>query len=69
MIRRTLLEWGKLPYGDDPKSSDTIPEHFADRLAAVADASPLSGRGGGGVLEHGRHALRSRGVVGVLTAD
>ena len=69
MIRRTLLEWGKLPYGPDPGNSSTIPESAADRLAAVAEASIFSGRGGDGVLEHGRRALRARGVVGVLAAD
>lgn len=69
MIRRTLLEWGKLPYGPDPGNSSTIPESAADRLAAVAEASIFSGKGGDGVLEHGRRALRARGVVGVLAAD
>lgn len=69
MIRRTVLEWGTLPYGSDPHNSTTIPTDVADRLAAAAKASPLSGRSGGGVLEHGRHALRARGVVGVLVAE
>lgn len=66
MIRRTLLEWQSLKYGD---GADEIPSIAADRLAAVAAASPLAGREGGGVLEHGRHALRARGVVGVVVAD
>ncbi len=69
MIRRTVLEWGVLPYGEDRGNSDTIPSCVADRLAAMAKVSPLSGRGGGGVLDHGRHALRARGVVGVLAAE
>lgn len=69
MIRRTLLEWEKIPYGEDPQDLKTIPSRIADRIAAVAAASPLAGRGGSGVIEHGRHALRARGVVGVIAAD
>ena len=46
-----------------------MPAAAADRIAAVAAASPLAGRGGGGVLEHGRKALRARGVVGVIAAQ
>lgn len=65
MIRRTILEWEAIRYGD---AVDEIPAHAADRLAAVAAASPLAGRGGGGVLEHGRKALRAHGVVGVIAA-
>ena len=66
MIRRTLLEWESLPYG---VGEGAILQEVADRLAAVAAASPLAGRGGGGVLEHGRRALRARGVVGVIVAE
>ena len=65
MIRRTILEWNSLPYGS---GDDAIPQAAADRLAAVAATSTLAGRGGGGVLEHGRKALRARGVVGVIVA-
>lgn len=66
MIRRTILEWETIRYGDQP---DEIPAAAADRIAAVASASPLAGRGGGGILEHGRKALRARGVVGVIAAE
>jgi 5-methylcytosine-specific restriction enzyme subunit McrC len=66
VIRRTILEWETIGYGE---SADEIPVHAADRIAAVAAASPLAGRGGGGVLEHGRKGLRARGVVGVIAAD
>jgi len=66
VIRRTLLEWGNIPYGT---GDDSMPQVAADRIAAVAAASPLAGRGGGGVLEHGRKGLRARGVVGVIAAD
>lgn len=59
----TVREWNKLTYGD---GDGQIPEHFADRLAALAQCSPFAGRGGGGVLEHGRHSLRAKGVVGIL---
>lgn len=62
----TVREWDKLTYGD---SKDQIPAHLADRLATLAQRSPFSGRGGNGVLEHGRHALRARGVVGILAAE
>ena len=69
MIRRTILEWEKIDYGENPLDLKTIPEQVADRIAAVAATSPLTGRGGGGVIEHGRKALRARGVVGVIAAD
>jgi len=61
----TVREWDKLAYGD---GDGQIPEQFADRLAALAQRSPFAGKGGSGVLEHGRHALRARGVVGILAA-
>jgi 5-methylcytosine-specific restriction enzyme subunit McrC len=69
MIARTLYEWKELPFGPDPNDPGTIPEHLGDRLAAVAGASPLAGRGGEGVLEHRRRSLRARGVVGVVVAE
>ena len=61
----TVREWDKLTYGD---GDGQIPEQFADRLATLALRSAFAGRGGSGVLEHGRHALRARGVVGILAA-
>ncbi|HDR8954167.1 McrC family protein [Burkholderia vietnamiensis] len=69
MIRRTILEWEKIEYGEDPQDLRTIPGRVADRIAAVAAVSPLAGRGGAGIIEHGRKALRARGVVGVIAAD
>jgi 5-methylcytosine-specific restriction enzyme subunit McrC len=63
MIRRTIREWERIGYGTDDA---TLPELQADRIAAVARSSAFSGRGGEGVLEHGRKGLRARGVVGVL---
>lgn len=65
MVRKTILEWETIRYGN---ADNEIPEAAADRIAAVAAASALSGAGGGGVLEHGRNALRARGVVGVITS-
>ncbi|WP_313326738.1 restriction endonuclease [Sphingobium yanoikuyae] len=59
----TVREWDKLTYGD---GEDQIPPHHADKLASLAARSAFAGRGGGGVLDHGRHALRARGVVGIL---
>lgn len=67
MIRRTILEWETIRYGADPERE--IPAAAADRIALVAEASPLARRGGGGVLEHGRKGLRARGVVGVIAAQ
>ncbi|EIN02313.1 hypothetical protein WQE_04527, partial [Paraburkholderia hospita] len=69
MIRRTILEWEKIEYGENSQDLKTIPGRVADCIAAVAATSPLSGRGGSGVIEHGRKALRARGVVGVIAAD
>jgi 5-methylcytosine-specific restriction enzyme subunit McrC len=66
VIRRTILEWETIRYGN---AADEMPMAAADRIAAVAAASPLAGRGGGGVLEHGRKGLRARGVVGVIAAQ
>ena len=66
MIRRSLPEWQTLPYG---AGDGAIPVDAADRIAAVAAASPLAGRGGGGVLDHGRKGLRARGIVGVIAAE
>lgn len=62
----TIREWEKLAYGD---GDGQIPEHYADQLAVLAQQSPFAGRGGSGVLEHGRHALRARGVVGILATQ
>lgn len=59
----SVREWESLPHGD---GVGCIPQHLAQRLVALAKASPFAGRGGGGVLEDRRHDLRARGVVGVL---
>lgn len=69
MIRRTILEYQTLPFGEDVANTATIPDAVAARIAAVAAASPLAGRGQDGVLEHRRSSLRARGVVGVIAAD
>jgi len=66
VIRRTLLEWRSLAYGD---GDDRIPEDAAERLMAVARASSLGGVDGGRILSHGRHSITARQVVGVLAAD
>ena len=66
MASYTLREWESLPRGE---GEGCIPEHFAERLAALARASTFAGRGEGGVLEDRRHELRARGVVGVLATD
>lgn len=63
MIRRTIREWEQISYGSGDAE---ISEAHADCLVAVAHASVFSGRGGEGVLEHGRKGLRARGVVGVI---
>lgn len=61
----TVREWDKLTYGE---GAGQIPDGYAGKLAALAARSAFAGRGGSGVLEHGRHALRARGVVGILAA-
>lgn len=66
MIRRTILEWGSIGYGD---GAELIPALAADRLAAVARRSPLGGKDGESILLHGRKALHARQVVGVIAAD
>ena len=66
MIRRTVLEWKRIAYGQGEKE---IPEWAADRLAAVAWASPLGGEGGAHILAHGRRDLRAGQVVGVVAAE
>lgn len=66
MIRRTLLEWQSLRYGD---KADEIPDWAANRLVAVARNSPLGGEGGGRILTHGRHSLRAGQVVGIVAAE
>lgn len=65
MTAYTVREWDKLSHGD---SEGQIAVHHADRLARLAARSVFAGRGGSGVLEHGRNALRARGVVGILAA-
>lgn len=59
----TVREWDRLSYGEN---EGQIPPRQADSLAALAARSTFAGRGGSGVLEHGRHALRARDVVGIL---
>lgn len=66
MIRRTVLEWRKLPYGE---GEHEIPEWAADRIARVARASPLGGEDGARILQHGRTAIRAQQVVGVIAAE
>jgi len=68
VIRRTLLEWQSLHYGDDPDNLRLIPQGAADRLAAVAKSSSLGGEGGARILQHGRHSIRAGQVVGILAA-
>ena len=61
-----MSEWGCLPYGE---GEGEMPGWAADRIAGVARACPLAGADGAGVLEHGRHALRAKQVVGVVAAE
>ncbi len=65
MIRRTTREGERIDYGD---GSDQIPAPLADRLRAFARTTAFSGRGGDGVLDHGRKGLRARGIVGEIGA-
>lgn len=63
MMRRTILEWETIRYGN---ASDEIPLPIADRIAAAASASSLSEGRGSNVFEQGRNGLRARGIVGVV---
>lgn len=65
MTQFHLREWDRLRFGTE---TGQIPEPLAERLLAVAKVSPLAGSGEGGVLEHHRHHIRARGVVGVIAA-
>lgn len=60
MIRRTVLEWDTLPYGEGEAE---IPRDVADRLAMVAEAATIPG-----ALHDRRNGLRASGVVGVVVA-
>jgi 5-methylcytosine-specific restriction enzyme subunit McrC len=66
MIRRTVLEWKSLPYGD---AEDCIPLWAAGRIANVARQSPLGGEGGASILSYGRKDIRAGQVVGVIAAE
>lgn len=66
MLAFSVLEYKSLPHGEGP---GCIPAHLASRLVAVAQRSTFAGRGENGVLEDQRHALRARGVVGVISAE
>ncbi len=68
MIRRTILEWQTLRYGEDLDDPHVVPAWAGDRLAAVAKASPLGGEGGARILQHGRHSIRAGQVVGIIAA-
>jgi 5-methylcytosine-specific restriction enzyme subunit McrC len=66
VIRRSVIEWGSLPYGD---GDDEIPEWAAVRLGSVARKSPLGGESGSRILTLGRNAMRVGQVVGIIAAD
>src|SRR3546814_11243358 len=62
----TVREWDKIAHGEG--EGEILLRH-ADKLASLAARSIFAGRGGSGVLEHGRNALRARGVVGILATS
>ena len=66
MIQRTVLEGRRIPYGGGDRE---IPEKAAERLVAVARASPLGGEDGERIFIHGRRDLRAGQVVGVIAAE
>jgi 5-methylcytosine-specific restriction enzyme subunit McrC len=66
VIRRTVLEWQSLPYGE---GEGEIPLWAAERLEAVASRSLLGGEQGGRIITLGRKALRAGQVVGILAAE
>lgn len=65
MTAYSVLEYRTLPHGE---GADCIRAHHASRLVSIAQRSAFAGRGQSGVLEDQRHALRARGVVGVIAA-
>ncbi len=66
MIKRSVLEWGSIPYGD---GEDEIPVWAASRLAAVARQSPLGGESGSRILTLGLNSMRVGQVVGIVAAE
>ncbi|MDR2839463.1 MAG: McrC family protein [Azonexus sp.] len=66
MIRRTVLEWKSLPYGE---GADQIPELMAERLLAVARALSLGGEEGANILTRGHRQIKAKQVVGVIVAE
>lgn len=66
MIKRSVLEWGSIPYGD---GEDEIPVWAASRLAAVARKSPLGGEDGSRILSLGLNSMRVGQVVGIVAAE
>src|SRR3546814_12234964 len=62
----SVREWDKIAHGEG--EGEILLRH-ADKLASLAARSLFAGRGGSGVLEHGRNALRARGVVGILATS
>ncbi|WP_129777468.1 McrC family protein [Peristeroidobacter soli] len=65
MIRRTILEWQSIRYGEDEAC---LPVWAADRLGAVARRSGFGGEEGARVLTLGRTEARAAQVVGVIAA-
>lgn len=66
MIRKSVLEWQSLQYG---QGDNEIPKWAAERLSAVAKKSPLGGSGGARILALGRDSLKAGQVVGVVAAE
>ena len=64
MIRRTILEWKRIPYGDDINS---IPEADARCIERVAQKSSLSKESPGRILQCNENGLKAKGVVGVIS--
>src|SRR3546814_3003420 len=59
----TVREWDKIAHGEG--EGEILLRH-ADKLASLAARSIFAGRGGRGVLENGRNALRARVEVWIL---
>ena len=64
MIRRTVLEWGRIPYGND---TDSIPEDDARCIERIAQKSSLSKRSSGRIVQCDKNGLKAKGVVGVIS--
>lgn len=67
MTHLSVREWGKIPISAKPTSGAyTVVQ--AEALVAAAQAHPIGGEDGSGILSDHRHYLKARQAVGVIAA-